>query len=252
MHGFFNYDNPVWKFIGRFTDMVVLNLLFIVTSIPIFTIGASMTALYYCTLKIVEDRDDGDFKMFFHSFKQNFKQATLMWLIMLVLIVVFGFDFYFFTKVMTGQNTLRVILRAITMAFILIWLFIFLYVWPVLSRFDNTMKATFANASFMAFRYLGSTLAMLVTDVLWLGLICLCLTNIPGLAMLLLLMGFPVIAWINSTMFSHIFKNYMPAEEPSHDETGEILTDINVDGSVREGADELKHDLDDQQNRTGC
>ena len=217
MHGFFNYDNPVWKFIGRFTDMVVLNLLFIVTSIPIFTIGASMTALYYCTLKIVEDRDDGDFKMFFHSFK----------------------------KVMTGQNTLRVILRAITMAFILIWLFIFLYVWPVLSRFDNTMKATFANASFMAFRYLGSTLAMLVTDVLWLGLICLCLTNIPGLAMLLLLMGFPVIAWINSTMFSHIFKNYMPAEEPSHDETGEILTDINVDGSVREGADELKHDLDD-------
>ena len=47
---FFNYDNPVWRFIGKFFDVMVLNLLWVICSIPIFTIGASTTAVYYVTL----------------------------------------------------------------------------------------------------------------------------------------------------------------------------------------------------------
>ena len=64
LQGFFNYDNPIWRFIGRLGDMVVLNILWIICSIPIITIGASTTALYYCTLKIVRNEDYGDIKMF--------------------------------------------------------------------------------------------------------------------------------------------------------------------------------------------
>jgi len=55
---------------------MVLNLLWCICSIPIFTIGASTTAVYYVTLKLVRDEEDGTFRSFFKSFKENFKQAT--------------------------------------------------------------------------------------------------------------------------------------------------------------------------------
>ena len=58
LSGLFNYDNPVWRFIGKFWDVLIVNLLWFFLSIPIFTIGASTTAMYYVTLKLARD-DDG-------------------------------------------------------------------------------------------------------------------------------------------------------------------------------------------------
>lgn len=83
LSGFFNYDNPVWRFIGKFGDLIILNVLWFVCSIPIFTIGASTTAVYYVTLKLARNDDGYTIRSFFKSFKENFKQATIIWLIML-------------------------------------------------------------------------------------------------------------------------------------------------------------------------
>ena len=79
--GFFNYDNPVWRFIGKFWDVLVINFLWIICSIPIVTIGSSTTAMYYVTLKLARDEDGYTIQSFFKSFKENFKQATAIWLI---------------------------------------------------------------------------------------------------------------------------------------------------------------------------
>ena len=64
LQGLFNYDNPVWRFIGKLGDLIVLNILWTICSIPIFTIGASTTAVYYVTLKLVRDEDDSTIKAF--------------------------------------------------------------------------------------------------------------------------------------------------------------------------------------------
>ena len=55
LQGLFNYDNPVWRFIGKLGDLILLNILWIICSIPVFTIGASTTAVYYVTLKLARD-----------------------------------------------------------------------------------------------------------------------------------------------------------------------------------------------------
>ena len=78
--GIFNYDNPVWRFIGKFFDVLILNVLWTVVSIPIFTAGAATTAVYYVLLKLVRDEEGSTVKSFFKSFKENFKQATVIWL----------------------------------------------------------------------------------------------------------------------------------------------------------------------------
>ena len=72
------YDR-IFGFLGQ---LIALNLLWIVCSLPVITAGASTTALYYCTLKLHKDGDIRVFHDFFKSFKQNFKQSTLIWILM--------------------------------------------------------------------------------------------------------------------------------------------------------------------------
>lgn len=98
LSGLFNYDNPVWRFIGKFGDLILLNILFVICSIPIFTIGASTTAVYYVTLKLARNDDGYTIRSFFKSFKENFKQSTIIWLILLVVGIILGIDVWFFAK----------------------------------------------------------------------------------------------------------------------------------------------------------
>ena len=76
LQGIFNYDNPVWRFIGKLGDLILLNILWIVCSIPVFTIGASTTAVYYVTLKLARDEGDSTIRSFFHSSSQFLRKAS--------------------------------------------------------------------------------------------------------------------------------------------------------------------------------
>ena len=145
---FFNYDNPVWRYIGKFGDLIILNILWIICSIPIFTIGASTTAVYYVTLKLVRDDDGYTIKSFLKSFRENFKQATVIWLIMLAAGLILGFDLYFFFQVVTGNSIFRTVFTAAIGALTIIWLFMITYVFPLQSRFYNPVKRTLFNAMF--------------------------------------------------------------------------------------------------------
>ena len=126
LQGFFNYDNPVWRFIGKLGDLVLLNLLWLVCCIPVFTAGAATTAVYYVTLKLVRDEDDSTIKSFFRSFIQNFKQATAIWLLILLAGSLVAFDLWF---IMGGaaagmSGTLKTMLTAVFGGMTLILLFI--------------------------------------------------------------------------------------------------------------------------------
>ena len=96
LSGIFNYDNPIWRFIGKFCDIMILNVLWLICCIPVVTVGAATTAVYYVTLKLVRDEEGPTIRSFFKSFKENFKQATVLWLIMLAVGALLGFDLYFF------------------------------------------------------------------------------------------------------------------------------------------------------------
>lgn len=77
MSRFFNPDNPIMEFIAKIFDLILLNLLFIFSCVPIITIGASTSALSYVTLKMVRGEDPYIWQNFWKSFRQNFKQGTL-------------------------------------------------------------------------------------------------------------------------------------------------------------------------------
>ena len=90
MHNFFNPDNAVMQFITKVVYSVYLNILWFICCIPIVTAGASTTALFYVTLKMVRNEEGNITKAFFSSFKSNFKQSTIIWLILLALGIMLG------------------------------------------------------------------------------------------------------------------------------------------------------------------
>lgn len=209
--GFFNYDNPVWRFIGKFWDVFLLSILWFICSIPIFTIGASTTAMYYVTLKLVRDEDGYTIRSFFKSFRENFKQATVIWLIFLLAGIILGVDIYFFMNVFTGSETVRTVMVTVFFAMSFICLAMFTFVFPLQARFYNPVKRTIFNSFFMSVRHVFRTIGIIVIDV---AVIFLALTLMP----FLMLFGVALIAFINSFILSGVFKKYMPEERDPDEE----------------------------------
>lgn len=216
LSGFFNYDNPVWRFIGKFGDLILLNILWLIFSIPIFTIGASTTAVYYVTLKLARDDDGYTIRSFFKSFKENFKQATVIWLVLLAIGAILGVDLYFFARLFTGSGTIKTVMLTVFLALAIVYAAVFMYIFPLQSRFFNSVKKTFFNAFFMSLRHLFRTIGMIVINValIVMGFVFV----VPPVLMIFMLFGFPILAFINSYILSPVFEKYMPkTEEPSDD-----------------------------------
>jgi len=91
---FLSYDSRFSQILIKLSYTCWLNLLWIICSLPVFTIGASTTALYTVTLKMADDNESEITKTFFRAFRDNFPQATRIWLILLVIGVVLGGDGY--------------------------------------------------------------------------------------------------------------------------------------------------------------
>ena len=217
----FDMDNKFFGFMSKVADLCILNIICVVCCIPVITAGASITAMYYVTLKMVRNEEAYIVRSFFKSFKQNFKQATIINLIMLLIGVVLYVDLNVSKAMQGGAGQ---IFQVIFMAFGLIYFILFLYVYPVLARFYNTIKNTIKNALFMAIRHFPYTVVMVIIAVCPLLLLLVKSYQIQStLFVLFLLMGFALIAYCNSYFLAKIFDNYMPKEEAGQESAGESV-----------------------------
>ena len=81
----FRYDSPLMQFLSRAADLIWVNLLVLICSIPVFTAGAALSAMENIIYKILHNEDVRVTREFFQAFAKNFKQATGIWLIILVI-----------------------------------------------------------------------------------------------------------------------------------------------------------------------
>ena len=94
MRALFDMDNAFFRGMSKVADLCILNVVFLICCIPVFTIGAATTALSYVTLKMKDGEEGYILKSFFKSFRQNFKQSTVIWLLMVLIGLVLGLDFW--------------------------------------------------------------------------------------------------------------------------------------------------------------
>ena len=159
MRNLLNPDNPVMNFITRVVYAVWLNILWFVCSIPIVTAGASTTALFYVTLKMVKNEEGNITEQFFQAFKSNFKFSTKVWLIMLAAQIVLAFDGYVLWH-MRFTNAFWTFLTAVFIVLLVGCAIIAMYIFPLMARFENTIRSMFVNSIMVGMRYLLCTVLM--------------------------------------------------------------------------------------------
>ncbi len=207
MSGFFNLDNPVWRFMGKLVDVCILTILWFICCIPIITIGPATTAVYYVTLKLVRDEESYTVRSFFKSFKENFKQGTVIGIIMTLLGFFFIYDIYLYFAIGTQTMT---ILGIVFLGIFMIYLFTLTYVYPLQAKFYNPIKRTLKNALFMSVKHVfRSFLMVIITIAVLIG----CLFFPP-----LILLSFGLIAFLQSYLLMAIFDLYIPKEEKEEKE----------------------------------
>lgn len=195
-------DSRFYRILTRIGELMIVSLLFVLCCLPIFTIGASATALFTVCLKMVRNETGYIAKDFFHAFKRNFKQASIIWLIVLALGTLFYMDLRI-SNVING--TAGFVLRAIFWAFLFIWEDFALYVFVVLARYGNTTRATMKNAFWLALGKLPFTISVLVIAILpW--FITYLKPDITWSFMFpfMILIGFGLQGYAESFVFNHI------------------------------------------------
>lgn len=195
-------NSPVTAFLNKVTDLIVLNAIYLICCIPVFTIGAATTALYYVCILSVRQGDGYVVRRFIKSFKENFRQATVIWLVMLAAGLLLFFDLFFWSRLGTAFSRVMFVLSA---AMALILFIICMYVFPVLAKLEGSIKATIKNAALFSAGYLPYTVVLLAFTG---GFLYANYVSI-GMNAISLFIGFAVLAYIKSFFIYRIMMNHI-------------------------------------------
>lgn len=191
-------------------DLLVLNLLTVLLSLPLITAGAAITAMHSIVIKIVRGEDCYTVKPFFKEFAANFKKGMLLSLVMIVSAVVLYFN-YRAAKAYVPQ------MRVVAIAFGIIVLAVLFYAFALTARYENTFAATMKNAVILSIAYFPRTLFMVVCAVgLWFVCIHVYKIGIPILTMF----GFSIPCYVNILLMNKMFRKLEGDPDDNNDIQG--------------------------------
>lgn len=162
----FSTDSKFYKAISFFGNLVVLNLCWLLFSLPIVTIGASTTAAFYVAFKLIDGNEGYMFKSFVKAFKANWKQGTILWLIAAVAIYALYLDAQLLIKT---EDPSYFLIIASVVSFLFVF-FALLYAFPLSARYENKWYMHIKNSFILSFRYFKKTMFLLLILVLEIGL----------------------------------------------------------------------------------
>ena len=137
-------DSPVMDFLRTVTNLVIVNILYIICSIPIITFGAAYSAKYYVAMKVIRGEGTGVVIPFFKAFKRNFKQATAVWIVMLVAIFLIIFDWRWITY--NGWSNTEFVYKFFVIFFSFAVLLMTMAIFPTIARYDMKTSELFKAA----------------------------------------------------------------------------------------------------------
>jgi len=204
MSKLFDYNNPVWQFVGKVADFAFLTVLWALCSSPIVTIGASTTALYYVMFKVSEDKEGYLFKTFAKAFKENLKQTMPITIIMFLFGLFLGIDLFYYYHVDTQSAK---VLFWVILVFSIVYVFMLTLIFPLTARLETTVKNLFLMSFMVSIKNFSWVMLMVVTTV------CVVAFSIFVFWPVLIIAA-GLIAWIHSIiLIKVIFPKYKWNEE---------------------------------------
>ncbi len=161
----FKFDSPVFDILGKIVDMIILGALWFVMCLPIVTIGAATTAAYYVTFNQFNGKDGYVVRSFFKSFKENFKQATILFIIIAIVGGIAFSNIYVINNYINLSSGASNVLKGVQLFILLeLWL-LFIYAFALLSKISFSFKGLIFTALQMANRHLFASLLMILVVV---------------------------------------------------------------------------------------
>lgn len=201
----FDFDNVVFRAIDKIGKIFLLNFMWLICSLPIFTMGAATTALIYSSMKLQENEGYW-YQNFFASFKENFKQATGIFLLYLAAGIILAVNF-----MLGGQagDAMGLMMQGVAGILAVPYFLSLLYVYGVQAKFVNPIKATIRYAFFMALRNLKYTIQMAILVILFVWVNT---TNMLA-NFLTLIYGFGLLGFFFAAYYRKTFEKYLKTEE---------------------------------------
>jgi len=202
-------DSGIISLLSDFADLLIANILWLITSIPLVTLGASTAALYSVMRSPSEKCYRSSIVLnFFAAFGKNFKKATLALLVLLIpgaLVLVNAFVLIF------GLLETSIVGYVICGLSILLFFFLWTYAFPLIATFDNTVFKSLANALILSVAHLPTTIVVTVLNLIPL-LILVFFTNFFFRTIILwVFVALALIAKVNSLLLERVFRRYIPA-----------------------------------------
>lgn len=236
MASVFNYDSPLMRAMSKIADIMILNLLVIVTCIPIFTIGASMSAMHYVLIKLTKNEGSSVAEMYFKSFKDNFVQGTALWFINLAILGFVGFDCYLFF--FTANTMPAAVLMAVIAVGILL-LMACMYFYPMQARFINPVAKTVKNSFLIMIVNFPKSILMFLLYLVPLGVFILGLTAGWFLIPFVILFGFSAPGYGAAMLYKKVFGRLEPKqEEVASDMDFHIAEDVAAENDAEDATEE--------------
>lgn len=220
INAFLSNDSSFGKFMTKLGIVIGANLMFVLFSLPMITIGAGWAALCHVMLKTL--RGDGvlnPFKQFWIGFKSNFKQATVVWLIALALAVLGWLDVRFLLHMGGAMVNFRYAIYAVG----LVTVISLIYLFPVMAAFENRLSVLFRTAWYFALKKPLRLLVLLFFHVFPLYLTYTDAQTMPLYAFLWTFVGFGAIAMLTARLLLPLFKPHLPLV----DDAGDFILDEN-------------------------
>lgn len=194
----FDPNNLFFRLMGRLSDLMILNFMWIIFSIPIITIGASTTALYSSVLKLLDGTEGYMIKGFYKAFKEAFKKATVAWIGIFLSggFLLINILFWIRYKTIVG------LIMIVTLIFLLfIFTLISTYIFPILSKYNKRILDTIKASFFLSIKYLPFSILIILINLVFAILPII----FPFIILFMIFFGIAFCALFNSYFYRIIF-----------------------------------------------
>lgn len=206
MNKLFSNDSIFGRLFGQLGDIIIVNFLFVITSIPVVTVGAALAGMNYAFLKRRRLSDEPISRLYIEGFKANFRQATVAWLVTLALFLFFAVDIYAFSDKGPLTNPL---LAIICTSAVLVCYFTVLYFFAVIPAFNGNLRSLAIQSFSFAAGHLGFTIPMAFFPASLVGIMLTGVSAFAFVSSMLILFGCGLFGWLYSFIYIRLFLPFL-------------------------------------------
>lgn len=216
MNKLFSPDSKFVQILTLLGNLIILNLLWLVTSLPIITVGASTSALYAVVFKYADGTDDEVLKPYFKAFISGFKQSTLLWIPMCLVMVILGVDAYYLLS--HGDSNIATWLWIPFFVLVAVLLLLHTYAFPQIARFETGLRDILRNSVLMFILHFFQSIGMIVLNLVPWAMMLVLPEIFAQTGIFWVLYGASGIAYFNARVLLKIFKKHEPEPEDAPEE----------------------------------